>query len=129
MNNKKGVLEVKEEREAHSIEEIREAFNPFSLHSGPRMLIYMYIDDMYRERKRNEYVLSRLLDHRGTSKSLYDTYHGSEQAENDIKPLVDFRCWVCNYAGGSLVMVTVNQFICPECYGSLTRLFPQVHKV
>ena len=129
MNNKKCVVEVKEEREAHSIEEIREAFNPFSLHSGPRMLIYMYIDEMYSERKRNEYVLSRLLDHRGTSQSLYDTYHGSEQAENDIKPLVDFRCWVCNHAGCSLVMVSVNQFICPDCHGSLTRLFPQVHKV
>lgn len=129
MNNKNGVLELKKESEAHSIEEIREAFNPFSLHSGPRMLIYMYIDEKYHERKRNEYVLSRLLDHSGTSKSLYDKYYGSEQAENDIKPLETFRCWVCGHAGGSLVMVSVNQFICPECHGSLTRLFPQVHKV
>lgn len=129
MNYKKGVLEVEPKREAHSIEEIRESFNPFSLHSGPRMLIYMYIDEQYHERKRNEYVLSRLSDHKGTSESLYNEYSQSQQAESDIKPLEVFQCWACGISSGSMIMVTVSQFICPDCHGSLTRLFPEIHKV
>ena len=126
MNNKNGVLVDSKEREAHSFEEIKDSFNPFSLHAGPRMLIYMYIDESYHERKRNEYVLSRIMGHSGTSKSLYDTYHRSEQAESDIKPLEAFRCWACDHAGGSMIMVTINQFLCPDCHSSLTKLFPRV---
>jgi len=129
MNNKSGVLEIKKKGEAHGIEEIREAFNPFSLHSGPRMLIYMYIDEEYHDRKRNEYVLSRILEHSGTFQSLYEKYHQSEQAQSDIKPLEAFRCWVCSHSGGSMIMISINQFICPDCHGSLTKLFPAAHKV
>lgn len=128
MNNKNGVLEVRKEKEAHSFKEIKESFNPFSLHAGPRMLIFMYIDDQYHERKRNEYVLSRLCDHKGTSDSLYHEYHHSQQAEHDTKPLEAFQCWACGVSNGSMIMVTVTQFICPDCHGSLTKLFPQVHK-
>ncbi|MEQ9617700.1 MAG: hypothetical protein RIG61_00820 [Deltaproteobacteria bacterium] len=115
---------MKQKNETSTIEEIREAFNPFSLHAGPRMLMYMYIDEEYYERKRNEYALSRVLDHNTTFQSLYDGYHRSEQAEQDIRPLEAFRCWACGHTGGSMIMVSINLFICPHCHENLAKLFP-----
>lgn len=113
--------------ERPSLEDIREAFNPFALHSGPRMLMYMYVDEEYYERKRNEFALSRIVDHRGTYKSLYEAYEESEQAEQDIKPLEAFSCWVCGHTGGNMVMISINHFMCTNCHDIFAKLFHRVH--
>ncbi len=128
MIDKNGVAEMKEHNEAFNIEDTRAAFNPFALHAGPRMFMYMYVDDEYYERKRSEYALSRILDHSGTLQSLYDGYHKSEQAEQDMRPLEAFRCWACGHTGGSMIMISINLFMCPHCHESLAKLFPEVHK-
>ena len=108
-----------------SFEDIREAFNPFTLHAGPRMLMYMYIDGEYYERKRHEYAFSRIMNHSGTIQSLYDGYVESGQAEQDIQPLQTFHCWVCGRTGGSMIMISASHFLCQDCQDNLAKLFPK----